>query len=158
RVRVGRVVLAEASWTLEPREIARAGAEGRLGRLRMIDDLRARKGLPRWVTVGAGDERLPVDLEHAWGVALFVEELRRHPGASVRELFPAPDELVVTDGSRAYTHELFVPFVRSASDPRSRERETNAADPPPDGVSCRPPTVGRCLPGGAWLSVHVGCT
>src|SRR5262249_46464955 len=109
----GRVVLAFAQWHLsadESRDLTRAtGAD----RYRAAQILRERRHLPRWVTLVDGDRRLPADPHNPLAVAILAAHLRRQPGITLAELFPAPHQLCARGPEGRFVHELLIPFRRS---------------------------------------------
>ena len=109
RVRRGRIVLSRARWVLAGDDLARPLAE-----------LRAHRGLPRWIALADDDRELPVDLDDATSADMFLDRIKRRPRAVVHELYPPPDQLVVRGPEGRFVHELIVPFVRD--EPIARPR------------------------------------
>lgn len=146
RIRSGRIVLREASWTLRKAELDPiTGATG-AARYRALDQLRDAARLPRWVCVEDGDNVLPVDLDNVLSVDSFCQLVKQRPGVTLTELWPAPDDLVVHGPDGRYTHEIVVPFVRVP-------RPDAAARPTPPRASGE---IRRSFaPGSEWLFVKL---
>lgn len=136
RVRVGNVILSRARWRIPAAQWARARHEGTAG-------LRARLGLPRWVTLRQADGERLVDLANPLSV--------RAAGAGntagdvvLQELFPLPERHAARSVEGPHRHELVVSFIRS---------EVRAAS----GAPARPePGVRRLFsPGSEWASFEL---
>ncbi len=142
RVECGRVVLAPARWRFESRDVTEIVHSRGAQRFRAACELRRASGLPRWVSVGDGDQQLALDLDNVLAVDAFAE-LARQP-VVVRELYPPPElSCVVGDGGR-YRHEIVVPFVRT--------------DPAPATVTSpevtAPSGARSFAPGSEWLTLY----
>jgi thiopeptide-type bacteriocin biosynthesis protein len=143
RVRVGRVLVSLERWRLTRAEIETlAGAKG-CDRFVAIQQLRERRGLPRWVVLEESDHSLPVDLFNALSVDAFVHVVNRTSGANVREMYPDPDALCVIGPEGHYYHELTVPLRRANRKPIPTRQV--AVTP---SVSREERTLG---PGSEWL-------
>ena len=148
RVVTGRVVLARARWLLDADLLERLRAARGVGRYRVIERLRATFGLPRYVGLQTdGDESLPLDLENVLGVDALAQ--LANPGASLVELFPAPDEMSVRGPEGRYVHELVVPFIRKAA---RRECMRTAPALPVIAVARETRSF---PPGGEWFYVRL---
>jgi thiopeptide-type bacteriocin biosynthesis protein len=112
RIRIGRIVLREASWTLRKAELEPVTGQAGAARIQALRRLRAAARLPRWVCLEDGDNVLPVDLDNALSVDSLAQLLKQRTGVTLTELWPAPDELVVRGPDGRYTSEIVVPFVR----------------------------------------------
>lgn len=118
RVRVGRILLSLAQWRLSAMEVdAIAKEEGSL-RFIAMQELRAKRGLPRWVAFQEGDNNLPVDLDNALSVDAFIHVLQRGSVAKLTELYPSPERLCVTGPEGSFFHELNVPLVQKLKPPK----------------------------------------
>lgn len=141
RIRIGRVVLREASWTLHKAEIDPVTTTTGAARLQALHRLRAAARLPRWICVEDGDNVLPVDLDNVLAVDSFAQLVKSRPSVTLTELWPAPDELAVHGPDGRYANEIVVPFVRiPASEPK-------ASPPPARAAGVRR----RFAPGSEWL-------
>jgi thiopeptide-type bacteriocin biosynthesis protein len=119
RIRIGRVVLREASWNLRKAELDPVTSTTGAARMQALHRLRAAARLPRWVCVEDGDNVLPVDLDNVLAVDSFAQLVKRRAAVTLTELWPAPSELVVHGPDGRYANEIIVPFVRiPASKPR----------------------------------------
>jgi lantibiotic biosynthesis protein len=140
RVRVGNVVLSRETWHLAKPELAALGRGAGLAQFRAVQELRARRGLPRHVAVVDGDNVLPVDFENVLTVDSFVHLVKGRAVVTLQELAPGADELCVEGPEGKFCHELLVPFhVRV-----DRPRISHVASPAPAVVRSFPP-------GSAWL-------
>ena len=144
RIRIGRIVLREASWHLRKAELeAFTGATG-VARMQALHRLRAEARLPRWVCVEDGDNVLPVDLDNVLAVDSFAQLIKPRPGVTLTELWPPPDELCVRGPDGRYTNEIVVPFVRVPA----KEVPAHAAPPAVPAVA---PVRRSFAPGSEWL-------
>ena len=153
RVTRGKVVLSLARWALEKEELAPLTKASRAERFRRVQELRQRRGLPRWVVLADGDRTLPVNLDNAVCVASFASLVARREAASLTEMFPSPDELVAEGPEGRFAHQLIVPFVR-------RPPSLSDAGPLVVASPTAPPAAIRRTfpPGSEWLYVklHAG--
>ena len=141
RIRIGRVVLHEASWTLRKPELDPVTTQAGAARMQALHRLRTAVRLPRWVCVEDGDNVLPVDLDNVLAVDSFVQLVKQRPAVTLTELWPAPAELPVHGPDGRYANEIVVPFVRvPASEPRQ-----SATPPLATGVHR------TFVPGSEWL-------
>src|SRR5262249_13102700 len=108
RIRVGRVVLREASWTLRKTELDPVTSATGAARLVALHRLRAAARLPRWVCVEDADNVLPVDLDNVLAVDSFVQLVKQRPGVTLSELWPASSGLVVDGPDGRYANEIVV--------------------------------------------------
>ena len=93
RVVTGKLVLARARWNAHKDELARLGRGDAVTRFRAVQTWRQTRRIPRWVSLADGDNELPVDLENALAVESFVHLAKDRDGATLKELFPGPEEL-----------------------------------------------------------------
>jgi thiopeptide-type bacteriocin biosynthesis protein len=156
RIRSGRIVFREASWTLRKAELDPiTGATG-AARLAALHRLRAATRLPRWVCVEDGDNVLPVDLDNALSVDSFVHLVKPRAGVTLTELWPAPEDLPVRGPDGRYTSEIVVPFVRVPATPpkpeAKPETKPETKTEPEATIDAGPgATRRRFAPGSEWL-------
>jgi hypothetical protein len=93
RVVTGKLVLARARWNAHKDELARLGRGDAVTRFRAVQTWRQTRRIPRWVSLADGDTELPVDLENALALESFVHFAKDRDGATLKELFPGPEEL-----------------------------------------------------------------
>jgi thiopeptide-type bacteriocin biosynthesis protein len=150
RVTRGRVVLSLAQWSIGKEELAPMVKASRVDRFRHVQELRDRRGLPRWVVLADGDRTLPVDLDNAVCVASFASLVARRDSATLTEMFPSPDELVAEGPEGRFAHQLIVPFVR-------RPPSVSAGGPlVPTSPVVRTAAILRTFPPGSeWLYVKL---
>jgi thiopeptide-type bacteriocin biosynthesis protein len=155
RLRVGRAVLSVARWKLSAAELKELTQPGRKDVFLAAQELRRRRGLPRWVLYPeqGSDNALPTDLDNPLSVDALSHVLKRAASAILLEMYPTPDELCVTSEEGRFCHELHVPMelrrrlpAPDTNSPRPVDRRTAAAVNPE--VRTRPP-------GSDWLYVKV---
>lgn len=156
RVRIGRVVLACARWRLTPEETKDLAKKERLECFLAMQELRRRRGLPRWVVLMDSDNTLPVDLENPLSVEAFVHVLKRTQKAILQEMYPPPDEYCVTGPEGRFQHELLVPFVKR---PQTVERPEAGPMQPEEIMTMAElhvtNEVRRLPPGSEWLYIKL---
>jgi thiopeptide-type bacteriocin biosynthesis protein len=149
RIRIGRVVLREASWTLRQAELEPVTGATGVDRILALRRLRATVRLPRWICVEDRDNVLPIDLDNALSVDSFVQLVKGRTSVVLTELWPAGSDLPVSGPDGHYAHEIVVPFVRvPASQPAAPEPSPPAPPDPPDPPR---PLPRRFAPGSEWL-------
>jgi thiopeptide-type bacteriocin biosynthesis protein len=141
RIRIGRAVLREASWTLRKAELDPVTGATGVARMRALAQLRASARLPRWICVEDNDNVLPVDLDNVLAVDSFAQLVKPRSGVTLTELWPAPAELAVHGSDGRYANEIVVPFVRIPAG----ERRT------PPGSPRAAPVRRTFAPGSEWL-------
>jgi lantibiotic biosynthesis protein len=146
RIGFGPVVLAPASWRIEPASATAWKKCPERERYTKIRSWRAKWRIPRWIQVGHDDNQLALDLEDSLGIDALLEEVDRAKSYRVRELVPAPGELCVTSPEGHHVHEVMLPFVRRSRGPTlaTTEREPQ-----------RPTVERRFAPGSQWLYVKL---
>ena len=181
RVTVGRLVLARAEWSLDGPELKQLKALGKRGgaaAFNGVQEWRARRGLPRFVSLADDDNELPFDLDRALSVETLLDLLSSRGSAALVEFFPGPDDLAASGPEGRFVHELVVPLVRVAPaakaadpDPTLRLNEPPAAQWSSAGpeTAAAPETasaqttlpareVRRCFsPGSEWLYLKLYC-
>ncbi|HEX9105356.1 MAG TPA: lantibiotic dehydratase family protein, partial [Polyangia bacterium] len=146
RVTCGRVVLAPARWRLDRPQLEALGKAKGVERWRAVQALRATRGLPRLIALEDGDNKLPIDLDHALAVENLVHLVKERPEAVVTEL---PTGALPARGPEGrFVHEIVLPFRRR---PPAAPRSTPVAPP---ATSIAPPPR-RALPGSDCLYVKL---
>jgi lantibiotic biosynthesis protein len=112
RVTCGRLVFARATWNLEKAELLALNGATPAQRFRAVQRLRQARRLPRWVVLWEEDNGLPIDLDNCLSLENFVHLTHQRQGATLTELFPEPDRLILRGPEGRFIHELIVPFVR----------------------------------------------
>jgi thiopeptide-type bacteriocin biosynthesis protein len=126
RVEHGRIVLALARWRLTKEEIEPLAKAVGAERFRAVQALRARRDLPRWITVVDYDNVLPVDLENVLAVESFVRLVKARDEVKLQEMLADDEALLARGPEGRFVHELVVPFVRAEDGMKSREPEERA--------------------------------
>ena len=161
RVRIGKVVVERATWTLDKADLdpitsavraANKAAEKKQpvtgpSVLEAVAALRERRRLPRLFMVSSGDNELPIDLDNPLLAAAFADEISGEYGVKLVEMFPAPDRLVVTGPEGAFANELVLMFTRQ---PDKAARSVAA-------TSRAPSTQRDFPPGSEWLYAKIYC-
>jgi thiopeptide-type bacteriocin biosynthesis protein len=159
RVRAGRLILSLARWRIDKGElepIVRARPADAFARLKA---LRTRLSLPRWVAVEDGDNVLPIDLDNALWVDVFLQLVKERSAVQLVELYPPPNRLCARGPEGLFTHELVVPFLRVGGEPNSKKNAAGSASKagPSTAIRLVPSNEGRRLvdrsfpPGSRWL-------
>jgi thiopeptide-type bacteriocin biosynthesis protein len=112
RIRYGRVILREASWTLRKSELDPVTGATGAARMQALHRLRAAARLPRWVCVEDSDNVLPIDLDNVLAVDSFAQLVKQRGGLTLSEMWPGSSELVVDGPDGRYANEIVVPYVR----------------------------------------------
>jgi lantibiotic biosynthesis protein len=156
RIRFGRVILREASWTLRKAELEPVVTATGAARMQALHRLRAATRLPRWICVEDGDNVLPVDLDNILAVDSFAQLVKQRASLHLSELWPPPDHLVVHGPDGRYASEIVVPFVRVPA-PAVTSTSQAAAEPATPAATAiaaaaATPAVHRSFaPGSGWL-------
>ncbi len=169
RVRLGKVVLARATWNLGRHELTAVTAAVRAASkaakakpkagpapdapavdlrapiLAAVAALREARRLPRFIALAAGDNELPVDLDNPMLVAAFADEIAGERPVTLIELFPTPDRLPAHGPEGRFTLEAVLTFTRRGT-------------PPVPARPTRPVTARRSFaPGSEWLYAKLYC-
>jgi thiopeptide-type bacteriocin biosynthesis protein len=146
RVRYGKVILARASWRLEPSETKPLKTLQGEQLLSHVGSLRERKRLPRWVVAAEGDNQLPLDLENSLCLQVLQSLLKGDEPLLLEECLAASDGCWVEGPEGRFTHEFILP-LRCLS-----------KAPVPAQVDSEAPALPRRLhPGSEWLYTKLYC-
>lgn len=146
RVSRGNIVLSLARWTLGEEELSPLTRANPTERFGIVEELRRRHRLPRWIVLADGDRTLPVDLDNPVCVASLAALLARREAASLTEMFPAPDELVAEGPEGRFAHQIVVPFVRPAGSAATAAAVAST-------LTTEPALRRSFAPGSEWLYV-----
>lgn len=147
RVGMGRVVLAQAQWRLSPADVALfLDATHPGARLRQAKCWQSELGLPRFVSIGAADVQLPVDLDNPLMLDAAATLMHRGRDCRLREVYPLLDGMCVTGPGGRFVHEIMVPFARAAGPPAARAPTATRRRP---GLTSSDAT--RFIPGSEWV-------
>jgi thiopeptide-type bacteriocin biosynthesis protein len=154
RVRLGQVIVSTARWRLGQQEFDALSRHDGSERYFAVQDLRKRRGLPRWVVLEEGDNTLPIDLDNPLMVDALVHAARRRGDTILREMYPSPEQTCVTGPEGGFCHEVVVPFVRRCPSAASEalpgpHRRMFVAKPNTDECERRRP------PGSDWLYAKI---
>jgi thiopeptide-type bacteriocin biosynthesis protein len=154
RVTCGPLVLARARWHLAGEALKPLGRMNAPQQFRLVQAWREARHWPRFVLLADADNLLPIDLDDGASVDELVHQLGSRNGASLVEMLPDTDQLIVEGPDGRYTHEVIVPFTRLAAHAREdcqpiavdvRHRDAAPADAASRAV------LGPFLPGSEWL-------
>ena len=156
RVQYGRIVLRTAEWKLRRDPGTKATQEG-------LRQWRATWGVPRYVCLTFGDNRLVLDLEledHAAQVLTEWSKLPENGALVIQEVFPALDQAWVTGDEGHYYAEFVIPLVLGPAS-RVASPELKASKPRTTPVPAIPVALidapvrvdcdRQCPPGSNWL-------
>ncbi len=153
RVRVGRLVLALAQWQVTKEELAQFAKLKETELFRAVQEWRAVRRLPRLITLRDADNVLPLDLDNVLSVESFAQMVHTRQSATLKEFFPAPEQLCASSAEGLLTHELVVPFVKKQGAETLKhsgaEREKSAIHPPNSAITR------SFTPGSDWLYVQI---
>ncbi|MEO8551475.1 MAG: lantibiotic dehydratase [Kofleriaceae bacterium] len=122
RVRIDGVIVSRATWNFVAGELAAITSAVRAARkdprggeavLAAVGDLRARRDLPRWLVVAAGDNELPIDLDNPLLAAAFADELCGKDRVTLSEMFPVPDATSVRGPEGGFAAEVVLLYTRT---------------------------------------------
>ena len=136
RVVHGRHVLSKAQWRIEARDLGAPQGTA----WDVVQALRARRGLPRFVELTDADNSLRVDLDAPLWVETLHHLVARRAAFTLTECFPAAGFSPVASPEGPVAHELVIPF--EAPDPGTPR-------PRPDLASHAAPRLHA--PGSEWL-------
>lgn len=146
RVRIGRVVVMPATWTLMAGQLHALGkGKTMVERFEAVQALRGELALPRLIGVAEGDHVLLVDLDNVVSVESFVAIAKERLTLKVTESSAAEGASVVRGPDGGYVHQLIVPFLRR-TERRVRTQAPRRAPP-----TTEPPR--SLMPGSEWLTV-----
>jgi thiopeptide-type bacteriocin biosynthesis protein len=147
RVVSGRIILSRAQWRISRQDMEVLVKHAGAARYVAVQELRAERGIPRWVAVVEDDNELVLDLENV----ICVDNLMRfgHHAVVLAEWLLEPEMMAVTGPEGSYVHEIMVPFVGAMP-----ERAVQPAENPARKVvstSVQSACVRTYAPGSEWL-------
>jgi thiopeptide-type bacteriocin biosynthesis protein len=145
RVVSGRVLLSRARWNLRDSELAAFSEPRGARQFAAVQRLRELRRMPRHVVLADGDNELAVDLDNVLSIETLAHEVRARTAASFAEMVPGPGQLCASGPEGLFTHQVIVPFVRSAPPPTAQPADRHVA------TSC----PRRFPPGSEWLYVKL---
>jgi thiopeptide-type bacteriocin biosynthesis protein len=147
RVVSGRVILSRARWNIGERELAAFRGPRGAGQFAAVQRLRERCRMPRFVALVNGENDLLADLDNVLSVEMLGHEVKGQPSAVLAEMLPGPSQLCASGPEGPFTHQIIVPFIRSAPQPRNPQ----PGNPQPAAPSC----PRRFPPGSEWLYIKL---
>jgi hypothetical protein len=116
RIRVGRVVLSRRSWFFSVED----GCDSPRKAAEVLERLRARWMLPRYVLLAEGDNQLLIDLDSpAAADLLFDQTFRQRRSLNLVEALPSPDQCWIEGAGGRYSVEFIaslLPIAKSVTD------------------------------------------
>ncbi|MFD2786370.1 lantibiotic dehydratase [Hymenobacter rubripertinctus] len=110
RVIYRRTILASAQWVLKQVELQPIRVARGAALQAAINTLRAARRLPQLLVSGKGDNKLPIDLENEYSIALFQSLLPSQGNMVVEEcLFTSP-HFTVSGPEGNFTNEILIPL------------------------------------------------
>ena len=105
--------------------------------------------MPRYVALATGENDLTVDLDNVLNIEMLAHEVKDRPFVSLAEMLPGPGQLCASGPGGRFTHQVIVPFARSAPKgaPKPAPKPTAAPAGPPAATPC----PRRFAPGSEWL-------
>jgi thiopeptide-type bacteriocin biosynthesis protein len=123
RLTARQLVLSRARWRLEKDELRSLGKHRGASRFAAVQRWRAKHRLPQFIALVEGDNELPLDLDNVLCTDTLLDRIKGWDDAMLVEMFPSPEGLSVHGPEGRYTHEIIVPFVRTASPIASSSRK-----------------------------------
>jgi thiopeptide-type bacteriocin biosynthesis protein len=114
RIRFGRTVLAKARWRISTQRSAELAQQPGA-----LETWRREAGLPRFVTLGEGDQHLMLDLDDPLGIACLRGEQKKGRDLILFEVLPCLSRLLFAGAHGGRPHQIILPFARSGSRSRS---------------------------------------
>ena len=155
RVVSGRLILSRARWNLRDGDLAAFRLARGARQFAAVRRLRDSHRMPRYVALAVGENELVVDLDNVLSIETLAHEVRGRAYASLVEMMPGPDQLCASGPDGPFTHEVIVPFVRSAqAQPQPQPQAHPQLQAHPASTSARPagtPCARRFPPGSEWL-------
>jgi thiopeptide-type bacteriocin biosynthesis protein len=145
RITSGRVVLSLARWSLGKEELEPLGKKSGAELFRAVQELRARRDLPRRVALVDYDNVLPIDLDDVLSVESWARLVKSRDAATLQERLDAED-LVAKGPEGRFVHELVIPFVRVVT-----AAAPTRAVPAPVATPRGPALARSFVPGSEWL-------
>lgn len=153
RVRIGRVVIAKQRWRLSSEELRRLDGRQCYQSFCVIQDIRRRRGLPRWIEFVQADNALAIDLDNPLSVDTLVHVALRAKSAVLREMYPSPSDLCVTGPEGLFFHEILIPFC---SHKHQAATQQAFRGPTAEGHVTVTPRVARSFPPASeWVYVKL---
>lgn len=112
RVSYGRSIVSPARWQVARGDILDCGKP----EFAALQELRARRNMPRFVSLMEGEDGLPLDLLNPTAVGILTAALRRNGRIEVTEMLPRESTVAAADGTNL-AHDLLIPLVRTAPAP-----------------------------------------
>ncbi len=154
RVAYGKLVFSLARWAFEKDAIEKLAREQGAGRIRAVHQWREQMSLPRFVLMTEADNQLLIDFDNVLSIDTFVEYAKKRPSVRLIEMFAGAEELAAHGPEGRFTHEVVIPFVRSA--PVAHGKTVSAANVMRTEMAVQATAEQRnFLPGSEWLYAKI---
>ncbi|MGI4762068.1 MAG: lantibiotic dehydratase [Janthinobacterium lividum] len=110
RVTYGKTILARAQWRLSKSEIDQISQAQDASLLGVVHQLRQARGLPAWVVIAEGDNKLPIWLDSQPHLQVLQAALKRQTTIVVEECLLQPNNLLVEGPEGGFTNEFIFPL------------------------------------------------
>lgn len=155
RVRVGRCVLALATWTVRRNEVQITLRSDR-ERFAAVQRLRRERRLPRYVAIVDSQQGayMVVDLDNTLEVMNLWSVLRRREMVTLNELWPTLGDQAVEGPEGRFANEVVIPFVQRRASTAITESRPAVVATPDEHVARHRRTY---PPGSEWMYVKFYC-
>lgn len=150
RVSFGKFILSLAKWNIPNSMLQMIYTLHGKQRFLAMQKLRYKIKLHRFVWLIEANNYLPVDFDNILSIESFLSASRQLDTITLSEIFPPPNELLVSGKEGGFHHEIIVPFVRRVSFPGAPPLVTL---PGPPAV----PSHRAKYPGSEWLFAKIYC-
>lgn len=153
RVTSGKLVLSRARWNVGREEwepISKAKGEEQL---RLVQEWRSKRKLPRLAVLADADNELPVDFDNVLSVESFLEAVKKRGEFTLKEIYPGPEEMAAHGPEGTFTCELVVPFVRKREPSPAKSEPLSSGPTAKSNSLAAPMPRGQrsFIPGSEWL-------
>lgn len=155
RVQYEKLVISKASWQLRPDELAALKTLQKKNSLSSQDPLRVwwkeikgKRRLPRYFTVGNHDNQLLIDSEHPISLALLAQILKKDGSLRLTENLEEPFKGMLEDEGKHFSSEIIIPFAN---------HQNPVASSTPPKPSLENPARAFMLTS-SWLYVKIYCS
>lgn len=117
RVTYGKVILGKAQWTLTQEELAPLKNAAPETALRLLQTLRERRRMPRWISLRENDNELPLDLENVLSVRVLQSMIKSNTRITVQECLLAQQKSFVQGQGASFNNEFVIPLQFTTDTP-----------------------------------------
>jgi thiopeptide-type bacteriocin biosynthesis protein len=110
RIEYGKVILSRAKWLLKADAIKLICNTHKTKDFTLLRSFRIQKNIPYWVTVGDGDNEIPINLDSEFYVEILVGLLGKKTELTIRESLYSLEGSFLKGENGSFTHEVIIPF------------------------------------------------